>query len=351
MKSVLNFLVIAAAVVSFQGCYTEVATVERNDDEYAYDSDTTYENGSTSINNHYYLDDDYRRSRLRVSFNYYYPSYSSWIGAYYNSYFNDPYWGMYHRPSWYYDPFYSNYPPYGWCYYPSPYYDPWYPYPGYYPPIVYYPGYYPSPGYVYSPEPNPGRPRDGGSTRDPNPNDRSRPIPPPTTSTGLPVAGGNPETRQRDPIVPPAETRPIKPRETKRDPETPWWEKMKNDRPTRIVDSDSRPDDREKGKTSPSAPSNKNTPREDNPTYSPPKKDRVVKDEQPVERPKRERPSYNPPSKKSVPKDEAKPVERKRETRQPSYNPPPQSSPPASNPPRSNSGGSSSSGGNGRKRD
>ncbi len=364
MKSVMNVVVVLFAVVLFSGCYTELATVERNDHKYAYDSDTSYENENTTINNHYYLDDDYRRSRLRVSFNYYYPSYSSWISTYYHSYFNDYYWGMYHRPSWYYDPFYS-YNPYPWGR-GYPYYYPWNPY---YSPVVYYPAYYAAPVYVSTPAPNPGRVRDNGSTRDPNPGDRSRPIEGTPTPQPTTVATG------RTGVGIDNEATPVKSQDRKRDNEVPWWEKKNNDRPTRIADDEARPNERDRGNGSTYTPPRKERPRDDRPTYdspknnrpneeakpverpkreqpkyAPPKNDRPNEEAKPVERPKREQPTYTPP-KQSVPKDESRPVERPRESRRPSYNPPPQFAPPSSSPPRSSGGSPSSSGGNERKRD
>jgi len=354
MKSVLRLFVSAIVVFSLAGCYTELATVERQESDIAYDSDTSYDEGNTTINNHYYLDDDYRQSRLRVSFNYYYPTYSSWISSYYHSYFNDYYWGMSYRPSWYYDPFYTYYPPYGWCYYPSPYYHPWYPY---YPPIAYYPGYYSMPVYANNPA-TPNRPRTDGPTRDPQPEDRLRPIPGTTPTTEPPITSTDvrPTT---------GEARPIE--TSGRKPEQPWWERLNTERPTKLAD-EARPIDNDKGNKPPREnvpgynPPTLDRPNSDGearptehpknsqPTYTPPKNKRPGSEDRPVERPKRGEPKYSPPVKQSVPKDEARPVERPRETRQPSYNPPPQSTPPQSAPPRS-SGGSSSSGGSGRKRD
>jgi hypothetical protein len=58
MKSVLRFFVVATVVAFFPGCYTELATTEQPDREYTTESDTSYENGNTTINNHYYLDDN-----------------------------------------------------------------------------------------------------------------------------------------------------------------------------------------------------------------------------------------------------------------------------------------------------
>ena len=357
MKSVLRLCGFAAVAALFAGCYTELATIEQNDQQYVSDSDTAYENGNTTINNHYYLDDDYRRSRFRVSFNYYYPTYSPWISSYYYSYFDDPYWGMYPRPMWGYDPFY---PHYGGCLYPSPYYDPWYPY---YSPVAYYPGYFPSSVYGNNPG-TPNRTRTGGSTRDPQSDIRSRPLPStiPQTDPSIPVTSTG--TRLRDN----GEALPAGTVDKGRTPEKPWWEKMNTDRPTRVADEGrptaiERKGTRSSGESVPAytppvreRPSSTTDerpverPKNTNPSYTSPKSDRPGTDARPVEQPKRNEPRYSPPVKQSVPKDEARPVERNRETRQPSYNPPSQSSHPQSAPPRSSSG-STSTGTSGRKRD
>lgn len=355
MKQVLNTFIVMIVVLPFTGCYTELATVERNDREYAYDPDTTAGgNGTTVINNNYYLDDSYRQSRMRVSFNYYYPSYSSWIGSYYHSYFDDYYWGMNYRPSWYYDPFYTYYPPFGGCQYPSPYYDPWYPY---YTPIAYYPVYYP----VYTPpiyggnSGNPNRPRDGGATRDPLDGGRSRPIPGPVNT---PVAvTDNPENRPRTPDDAVPTGRPV------RTQERPWWEKM-DDRSSRPA-GDSRPVEVSKGsrpsrdESSPVTPTVNERPvrnpedrpvdrnKPNQPTYAPGKTDRQP-EARPAERPRRDEVRYSQPAKPSSTQQEARPVERSRESSRPSFTPAPQSAPPQSSAPRSGGG---SSGGGGRRRD
>lgn len=363
MKTVLRSTLTATALLLLAGCYTELATIEpgeHHERDYPYATDTVSENGNVTINNHYYLDDDYRRSRLRVSLNYYYPSYTSSIGAYYGSYFDDNYWGMYHRPSWYYDPFSPWYcPP---VYYPSPYYDPWYPY---YPPISYYPAYYP--GY-YSGTTNtpiqPGRPRSDGPTRDPNSSDRPRP-----TSPNIPVAG--PVTER--PTV--TEGRPVETTRPARQPETPWWEKLPNERPVRDPNGEARPTEgrpvtRPSGEERPVGsprPTNGGNGAEDRPvtttrpipapegrpaerpvgTTASPRPS--VGEDRPVEQPKRPAPSYTPPPPSHRPSgnDEARPAERPRESRQPSYTPAPHSAPPQSTPPRSSGG----TGNGGRRRD
>ena len=335
MKSVLRFIVSAAAIAALTGCYTELATTERSDREEAYDSDTTYDNGNTTINNNYYLDDNYRQSRLRVSLNYYYPTYSSWIGSYYNSYFDDPYWGMYHRSIGYYDACYPYYPPYGWCYSPYPYIDPWF---SYYPPVAYYPGYHHGyyPGYhsqsSYGYTPNePNRPRTDGSTRDPRNDDRSRPIPIAIPATQVPATGTSTVVRQREPV----EKVPV------RTPERGWWEK---DRQTRVADETpvNRP------ATNRRVGDRQNSKREDQ-SVDQPKNDRPANKDRGTQKMKREDQSSTPSVKQSGTKNEVRRTERPRESRQPSYNPPRQSTQSQSPPPRS-SGGSSSRGET-RKRD
>lgn len=330
------------------GCYTELVTLEPSERAEYYTSDTVSEEGSTTINNHYYLDDEYRRSRLRVSFNYYYPSYSSWIGGYYNSYFNDPYWGMYHRPYWYHDPFMTI------CY-GSPYYDPWYPY---YYPTVYYPVYYPYPVYyngtvTVATGNVPSRPRTDGPTRDPGADVRGRPLPTPVATPGTPADQGTVTE------LPAHGPRPV------REPEKAWWEKDGTERPSitpvtrptrptniarpsivneprrpaandpRVDDAAPRPirhpaaDDPKTGDT-PARPVGR-------PTTMPPAQ---------VDRPS-ETPAYTPPAKKPTQRNDGE-TARPRESSRPSYTPPSQpSTPPQSAPPR-NSGGSA---GNGRSRD
>ncbi len=351
MKHVLNTLIVMIVVLPFIGCYTELVTVEQNDREYAYDSDTTSEGAATVINNNYYLDDSYRQSRMRVSFNYYYPTYSSWIGSYYNSYFNDYYWGMSYRPSWYYDPFYSyGYPYYG-CGYPSPYYDPWYPY---YHPVAYYPVYNPPIYVINSGEAN--RTREGGGTRDLQNDVRSRPIP--GTSNAPVTATAVPEQRPRVSDEAVSTGRPV------RTPERPWWERVNAENGTRNS-GEARPVEVTKGGRVPrdeSAPAN--PPVTTRP--SPNRDDRPIDrnkpnapnvgtgtqerspEARPVERPRRGEVRSSTPKVSSSPSDEARPVQRPRESSRPSYTPAPQSAPPQSTPPRSSGG---SSGGGGRKRD
>ncbi len=347
MKSVLKIFLSAVSFISFSGCYTELATIERSEPSVVYESDTSYDNGTETINNHYYLDDEYRRSRLRVSFNYYYPYSSSWIGGYYNSYFNDYYWGMSYRPAWYYDPFYTVYPPYGWGYYPPHWYGPWYPY---YSPYVYYPSYYPV---AYGGTPSaPGRSRDGGATRDPLPENRPRPSSPGVPGSGTAVAEHAP-----------ADAEPATTPRGGRDSEIPWWEKVSNERPSRGNDSEARPADQDKKPVRDQRPADRETPNsrdearpaerpKDEQSVTPPvTKERPAREARPATRPKQRPPAYVPPGRQTPSTDEARPAERPRESRQPSYSPPPQQSvAPQSTPPRS-SGGSAPSSGNGRKRD
>lgn len=352
MKYVLKTIIAVSVLLPFAGCYTELATVERNDAEYVYDSDTTSEDGKTVINNHYYLDDSYRQSRLRVSFNYYYPSHTSWIGSYYNSYFNDYYWGMSYRPSWYYDPFYSyGYPYYG-CGYPSPYYDPWYPY---YRPVAYYPVYAP-PIYVIG-SGNPGRTRSGGASRDPQNDLRSRPIPGPSTDPVSTAAAPEERPRGTDEAV--STQRPG------RTPERPWWERVNTENGTRNS-GEARPVEVTKGERAPRDEASPTAP----PVYTRPengREDRLIErnkpgkpryesgtkerqpEARPVERPRRGEVRSSSPAASSGGNSEARPIERPRESSRPSYTPAPQSAPPQSTPPRSSGG--SSGGGGGRRRD
>lgn len=346
MKTVRNSLLMVFSIVAFSGCYTELATVEQNDRDYAYDSDTTYQEGSTTINNHYYLDDDYRRSRLRVSFHYYYPENTSWIGGYYNSFFNDPYWGM--RPwSWTYDPWYGYYP----TYYPMvgcyPY-DPWHPY---YPPVVYYPGYYSAPVYVNNQPAVPPRIRTDGSSRDPNNNIiRTRPIAPPTETQVTTIRTGRGDGKD---VIP---SQPII---RKRDNEVSWWDRRDKEQPKEALPVERPRNNRPQ--VSPESPSKGNDeaiptgrPRETGRSgYTPSQRPTTPSgDAKPVERPREvRRPTYTPAPKPSAPSNDAKPVDRPRQSGRQSYNPPSQSAPsaPAQSSSRGGSSGSSSSSG-GRRR-
>ncbi|MDP1678156.1 MAG: hypothetical protein Q8L88_14970 [Bacteroidota bacterium] len=310
MKSVRNSLFLFSTVLLFSGCYTELATVEQNDREYVYDADTTFEEGSTTVNNHYYLDDSYRRSRLRASFHYYYPENNSWIGAYYNSYFNDPYWGM--RPwSWAYDPWYGYYPATTWCYTP-PYYDPWYPH---YPYGGYYPVYYPNPVYVSTQPATPPRIRTEGSSRDGNRTDvRSRPIVTPSTETPVTT------TRTRggvDKEVVPSQT-PVRTRGN----DVSWWDRKDKEQPKEV-----RPVERPRTVRNPNVSE---------------KQKRGNEEAVSTDRPREVRkPTVSPTTKPSTPKKESRPADRPRESRRQSYNPPPQQS--SSSAPASSRGSSSSS--------
>jgi hypothetical protein len=347
MKTVRNSLLAVFSIVVFSGCYTELATVEQNDREYAYDSDTTVDEGSTTINNHYYLDDDYRRSRLRVSFHYYYPENTSWIGGYYNSFFNDPYWGM--RPwAWSYDPWYGYYPAYypTWGCYP---YDPWHPY---YPPVAYYPVYYPTPIYVNNQPAAPPRIRTEGSSRDGNNGDvRSRPITPPTEVQTTTIRTGRGNEKDVTPVATPVR---------KRDNEVSWWDRRDTEQP-----KEAQPVNRPREIRNPTSPekqgkrNDESVPTEQprgtgRPTYTPaPKESTPDNESRPVDRPREvRRPTYTPAPKSSVPKEDAKPVERPRQSGRQSYNPPPAQSAPSAPPQSTSRGGSSgSSSSGGRKRD
>lgn len=333
MKSVRNSLLVVFSVVLFSGCYTELATVERNDRDYAYDSDTTYEEGSTAINNHYYLDDDYRRSRLRTSFHYYYPENTSWIGGYYNSYFNDPYWGM-RQWSWRYDPWYGYYP----TYYPTWGCPPYYSWNSYYPYGGYYPVYYPHPIYVNNTPAIPGNKRraDGPSREGTTVADRSRPIPDPSSSGT--VVATTPKMRESAPVdkVTPV-TRPERTRD-----ESPWWERTNNDGDRSSKDGSKRRD----GET---VKRNR-----DGQTMNPSSQNKPNREVKPTERKRDDQRAYIPSSRGTDTKQSgSRPVERQRENRQPSYSPPQNRSPqPAAAPQsggsnRSNDAGSSS----GKKRD
>jgi hypothetical protein len=327
MKNVIRIIpsfVFSIIVFSFTGCYTEFAAQENNNDEYYANSDTTYdESGNVEINNNYYLDDDYRQSRFRLSFNYYYPSYhhTSWLANYYYSYYDDPSWGW-GRPYRYYDPW-----GYG-CVYPYPVYDPWWPY---YPPVVYYPIYYPvyDPYPVYANNPsNPPRIRNNGATRDPrDPSIRTRPIES-SPSPAQTVAVGATSTRIRES----SEARPV---DKKRD-EIPWWKRNERDRSQRensvgsSGSQEARPIER---KRNPSAATSPTRSTRDN-------------EARPIER-RKDSPSVTSPPQRRSGNTESRPASRPSESQRPSYNPPAQSSPPASSAPRSGGGGSSG----GRRRD
>lgn len=331
MKTAVKFLplIVIFSGVAFSGCYTELATTDNDGDEYYANSDTTYdENGNVVINNNYYLDDNYRRSRFRVSFNYYFPSYhSSWIASYYYSYYDEWYWGW-HRPWWWY-----HYYPYYTVIYPTPWwppiYDPWYPY-WYYPAVVYYPPYYYPPYYGYNPPVTTGRVRTDGSTRDQrDPGERARPIPT-TPSPGTTVAAGGTEVRER---IPTERATTINERER----EKPWWEKIGSaqqvEQRKRVVDEPRRSEERTDRAATPP------------PVRVKPREDRKVE-----EGTKNETPRYHPP-RRSTPQNDQPPAERPRDERR-SYSPPQRQAPPPSSAPRSNGGGTSGTGQNngGRKR-
>ncbi|GEM_PF-2808615 len=321
MKSVLKKIFVGTFALSglvLAGCYTEVATRDTGNDYPAYtESDTSVDGENITINNHYYLDDDYRRSRFRLSFNYYYPSYhSSWIASYYYSYYNDWYWGW-RRPFYYND----------WCYHPNPYWYPGYVWNPYYDPYYYpYPYYYPSPVYGYTPPANPGRVRDNGPSRDiTDPGGRTRPLPS-APSPGTTVAS-SPRVHESVPVN---EAQPAKGGRVR--DEVPWWERANKERPrtdnvgSRAGNEEAKPIDR----------------RRESPSVATPKPKSPKEEARPVER-RRDNPRRYTPPRKDEPKqrEEAKPVERPRERQQPAYNPPPKNNPPppSYNPPPQNDGG------------
>ncbi len=314
-KIAIPFLFLAG--VMWSGCYTEVATRSYDGEYYDADvsSDTTVNDSNVTINNNYYLDDNYRQSRFRLSFNYYYPSYyhSSLIGSYYYSYFDDPYWGF--GPRW-------SYFDYGYgCIYPRPYvYDPWWPYYGGY--YHHYPIYYQHPIYGYNPptvDPGNRRRADGPSRDLPNVRERSRPIPTPTSPS--PTVASTPRVRESSPRD--EGTTVAQPRRSR--DEVPWWKRNEGTRNRESV----------------------------NP---PPAQNNPNKEARPAER-KREnqRASVAPSRRNDAPQQQARPAQRQRENRQPSYSPPPQrsSSQPSYAPPASSGGGRSrsSEGSSGRRRD
>lgn len=333
MKTVMmknSPLLLLASVLVFSGCYTELATREYEEPYYATDSDTSYAGEEITVNNHYYLDDDYRRSRFRLSFHYYYPTYhSSWIGSYYSSYYNDHYWGLY-RPWWW----YHHYPVYV-ILYPTPWwppvYDPWYPYP-YYPPIAYYPTYYPYPTYPNTPGGGTGRIRDTGPTRDnTNPDERSRPVVGGGTVPGTEVATGG---RIREPL-PEAVT--VKERPAN---DIPWWERQKEER-KRTENNDraaGRPVIRQK------------EPKRTDAVGDQPRSDGTKPQARPGERKTRSVPESASPAKRNEEEKKSVTPQRPRQEQR-SYSPPPTRQAPASSAPRSgNSGSTGSSNSGGRKR-
>lgn len=315
MKTVMRFLPLyVMAIVIFSGCYTEFAAQEYDDDQSYTASDTSYdEEGNVTINNSYYLDDDYRRSRFRLSFNYYYPTYhSSWIASYYYSYYDDPYWGW-GSPYWYYDrwPYGCTYPPV--VYWP-PIYDPWYPYP-HYPVVIYHPPYHDGPQYGYYPPSNPGRVRTGGSTRDIG--ERTRAVSSPSAPATTVVATGAAPTRQRTTVQ---EVAPVNDRG--RDNRA-WWEK-----------TNSRTEVKTRQRVT------EKTARESKSVYTP--------RESRKEETQSSKPAYNPP-KRSSSREEGKQTERPRESKR-SYSPPQSQQAPAQSSPRSSGGNSGSTSNGGERR-
>ncbi len=140
MKNIfITTLTVIVIAIFFVGCYTQLGTLKSdksvNEEYYSYeqspnynyDSDTTYYEGGTTINNYYY-DGNYWYPRPYWAFSYYYPSYywpSVAFGYVYNDpWFYDRYWRydpwicgtMYvHYPHYYYYPYYyGSYYPYYW---------------------------------------------------------------------------------------------------------------------------------------------------------------------------------------------------------------------------------------------
>ncbi|MDD8016811.1 MAG: hypothetical protein PHP42_00410 [Bacteroidota bacterium] len=329
MKSVLKKYLLGVAAFGgliFSGCYTEVSTLDNDHQQYAYtdESDTTVTDKDVTINNNYYLDDDYRQSRFRLSFNYYYPTYQpSWIAGYYYSYYDDWNFGW-HQPFYYND----------WCYNPHPYwYHSWY-YDPFYNPYPYY--YYHTPGYAYAPPSNPGRIRNNGPSRDAaNPNGRTRSNPS-IPSPGTAVATTSPTPRVRET----ARDNDAQPVTTRRRAEVPWWERVNNEQ-QRTRDNEARnsgnavrPGERQRVDSGPTQGTKSGDARQNN-------------------RRRESSPAYSPPARRNNSGD-AKPAERQRGRREQSYSPPTQNRQPAYSPPPSNTGGrgrgGESSGGGGRKR-
>lgn len=331
MKNVMRFVsLLSLAIVGaiFSGCYTEFAAQESYDSGSYVESDTTYdESGNVTINNNYYLDDDYRRSRFRLSFNYYYPSYhSSWIASYYYSYYDKPYWGWGH-PYWYYDPWRWG------CVYPV--YDPWWPYYPYphYPVFVYYPVYYSPPIYVDNTPALPKHRADGPTHGGPVMSDRSQPI---AVSGGGTTAVTLPKKRDSAPEENPTTvTRPVKTRE-----EAPWWEKNRtvNERPAgdnpkrREAENSVRSGDRQ--------------------NVNPQTQNRTGSEAKPIGKRREQQQVYTLPSRGNNDRQSGgSQPERRREYRQPSYSPPSNNSPaPSYSPPSGGGGRANGSGGSSGKR-
>lgn len=325
MTHMLKICCAAVVLFAFSGCYTELMTRDDGDDGLAYADDSTAA-GATTIVNNYYLNDDFRHSRLRSTFHYYYPQYTSWIGGYFNSYYNDPYWGF----GWgigYYDP-------YRWgCQYP--YYDPWlYPY---YPPVAYYPIYHPHyyPGHHYpgydgglgygGGSIDPGRPRSSGPSRDVAGSDeRSRPLPGPSTTPPVTVMN-RPRVPDAAPVAAPTERRR----------EQAWWERNNDAQP--VTGRDRR------GSESATPAGRQQRQGNGEAVTVEPRKGNGSTGRTGQEGRRREESRWTPSPGQSAPQREARP----REAQRPSYAPPSSSAP-------SHSGGGHTGGGSsggGRKRD
>ncbi|MDA0986561.1 MAG: hypothetical protein O3A55_03050 [Bacteroidetes bacterium] len=306
MKTNIKIFYLITAILFFEGCYTQLATIDEDERprrrsreriNYYTESDSIIDNESktTIINNYnYFEDDDFRRSRFRASFYFYSP----------------------HRQYGWYDPFYYNNPwHYSWQHdWYNGFDDPWYYYrPGFYVvypyPYWYQPNYY---GGYNSPYYNPyygsnwsynsgdnleNRRRgggSGGSSRGDDENFRRREID---------NSGNNISTGSYAPPIPTASTRirddeNVKTKPPVREKEMPWWKKIEelNPPPTKPI--------REKEKNNIDENSGgtiKNDGSKKQPTYkSPPKENSQPKTSQPSNDAVRVRsnnnPSPNPPS-------------------------------------------------------
>jgi hypothetical protein len=135
MKNLITFLTLTVFMIFFAGCYTQLGTVksegneteetysyDRNEDN-NYDSDTTYTEGGTTVNNYFY-DGNNWQPRSYWMFDYYYPSYY-WPSTAFGFAYNDPW---FYDSYWHYDPWicgtpFVYYPAYYPPYYGSPYYQ------------------------------------------------------------------------------------------------------------------------------------------------------------------------------------------------------------------------------------
>lgn len=346
MKKISAIVLIFVVSALLTGCYTHLATdeLQSSDNDYAYSDTTQDDSGNVTINNHYYLDDDYRQARFRLSFNYYYPSYSSWIGSYYHSYYDDWYWGFGWNPRPYptWGNYYGYYPYYSsWVYYPYPYYpyryDSWHPYYSPYWTWNSTTGYYPSAAQ--------GRVRTEGQTRDINNGgrgERSQPIPSPklgTPDAAVAPAAAAPSTRTRSVDVGTATGEVRSTRSGSRRDETPWWERQQQEERSRSRQVTGSQDNN----------GNSNSPNINNTTKRKPRQSNTS-----VNPGGMQKPNYTPPAENDNKNNAGR--SRRSENNQPSYSAPRSSSPPPTySPPSGSRGGNSrdggsSSSGEGRRR-